>query len=125
MAVAMRTCPPIRSTAFLKNGFDMTAEYQSTYYSVNQFFCFTQPLLASNFANMKKYGERVRARRITTADAEGRFKFSNIPAGEYYVRTQVTWEVGGYNQTQGGLVGHIIEVKDNQNKEVILNSFAQ
>lgn len=64
------------------------------------------------------------ARRTTTADAEGRFKFANIPAGTYYVRTEVTWEIGGGNSTQGGLVGQAVEVKSNQNKEVILNTYA-
>jgi hypothetical protein len=64
------------------------------------------------------------ARRTTTADADGRFKFSNIPAGKYYVRTEVTWEIGGDNPTQGGIVGQALEVKSNQNKEVILNTFA-
>lgn len=65
------------------------------------------------------------ARRTTVADADGRFKFTNIPAGKYYVRTEVTWEIGGRNSSQGGLVGQAVEVKSNQNKEIILNAFAQ
>jgi len=66
-----------------------------------------------------------KARRTTTADADGKFKFQDISAGRYYVRTEVTWEIGGYNPTQGGLVGQVVEVKDTQNKEVILNAYPQ
>ena len=32
-------------------------------------------------------------RRITTADAEGRFEFNNLPPGEYYVTCGITWGV--------------------------------
>lgn len=64
-----------------------------------------------------------KARRITTADADGKFRFQDVPAGKYYVRTEVTWEVGGYYPLQGGLVGKLIEVGDGKNIEVILNSY--
>ena len=64
-----------------------------------------------------------KARRLATADAEGRFSFKNIPAGFYYVRTSVTWMVGDYN-IQGGIVGKLVEVKEGQNAEVILSDFA-
>jgi hypothetical protein len=63
------------------------------------------------------------ARRTTVADADGKFKFSNIPPGRYYVRTEVTWEVG--YEAQGGLVGQLVEVQDAQAKEVILNQYPQ
>jgi len=64
-----------------------------------------------------------KARRTTVADADGRFKFSDLPAGKYYVRTEVTWEVG--YEPQGGLVGQIIEINDGQTAEAILNKFPQ
>ena len=64
-----------------------------------------------------------RARRITVADAEGRFKFSRLPAGKYYVRTEVTWEIGGNYPTQGGLVGQLVDVLDRQTTEVVLNQY--
>ncbi len=65
------------------------------------------------------------ARRTAVADADGKFRFQDIPAGKYYVRTEITWEIGGYNPTQGGLVGQFVEVKDKQAKEVILNAYPQ
>lgn len=66
-----------------------------------------------------------KARRSTTADADGRFVFSDIPAGKYYVRTEVTWEVGRHNPTQGGLVGRLVDVRDGKPNEVILNSYPE
>jgi hypothetical protein len=64
----------------------------------------------------------VKARRTVVADAEGRFSFKEIPAGKYYVRTEVTWWAGSL---QGGLVGQPIEVAPDETKEVILNQFPQ
>jgi hypothetical protein len=65
----------------------------------------------------------LKARRTTVADADGKFKFSELPQGKYYVRTEVTWEVGGYYPTQGGLVGQLVEVQNGKTKEVVLNSY--
>lgn len=63
----------------------------------------------------------LKARRTTVADADGRFKFKDLPAGRYYVRTEVTWEIGGYNPTQGGLVFALVDVGEGEVKEIILN----
>ena len=63
-------------------------------------------------------------RRTTVADADGRFEFRNLPAGKYYVRTEVTWNVP-YLGIQGGLVGRLIEVKETGITDVILNQFPQ
>jgi hypothetical protein len=66
-----------------------------------------------------------KARKTTVADADGRFKFLGLAPGKYYVRTEVTWEVGGYTPTQGGLVGQLVEVKTDQPTEVVLNQYPQ
>lgn len=59
-----------------------------------------------------------------TADGSGRFTFSNVPAGEYYVTSLVTWEAAtGYKfsmETQGGIVTKKITVKDGETVEVIV-----
>lgn len=70
----------------------------------------------------------LRARRTTTADAEGRFRFSGLAPGRYYLRTEVTWEAptaGGYLGIQGGLVGQPVEIVEGQPAEVILNQFTR
>jgi hypothetical protein len=59
-----------------------------------------------------------KARRSTTADAEGRFKFTDVPAGKYYVSTTVSWMVG--YAYQGGLVGQAVEVTEGKTAEVML-----
>jgi hypothetical protein len=62
-----------------------------------------------------------RSRRMVVAGADGRFKFSGLPPGEYYVRTEITWKIANYGSIQGGLVGQAVEVRDGQVTEVILN----
>lgn len=67
----------------------------------------------------------LKARRTTIADADGRFKFSNVPKGQYFIRTEVTWIAGNYYPIQGGLVGKRIDVENGETVEVILNQYAQ
>ncbi len=66
----------------------------------------------------------IKARRKVTADADGRFIFENLPAGKYYVRTEVTWKLSDYN-IQGGLVGKLVEVKEKSKSDVILSSYPE
>lgn len=66
-----------------------------------------------------------KARRTTVADADGRFRFTDLPGGRYYVRTEVTWEAGGIDSTQGGLVGQPVELADGQSKDVVLNQYPE
>jgi len=58
------------------------------------------------------------------ADASGRFTFTNVPAGSYYVTTIVTWEAAtGYRgalEPQGGAVTKKITISEGQEVEVIL-----
>ncbi|NHZ79252.1 hypothetical protein F2P44_08175 [Massilia sp. CCM 8695] len=61
------------------------------------------------------------ARRSVTADADGRFKFSKLPAGSYYLRTELTWDVA-YHGIQGGVLAAEHEVKPGETKTVMLNS---
>ena len=60
-----------------------------------------------------------KARKVTTADADGRFKFTGLPAGSYYVKTEVTWYVPD-SPIQGGIVGQKVTTTDGQNTEVVL-----
>lgn len=64
-------------------------------------------------------------RRTATADADGKFVFTNLPAGTYLVRTTVTWETGAaYAGTQGGIVSALVTVKAGQKTDVILNDMS-
>ncbi len=60
----------------------------------------------------------------TVADGNGMFTFKNVPAGQYFVTTSVTWEAAtGYQgalQMQGGTVTKRITVNDGDEIEVIV-----
>ncbi len=60
----------------------------------------------------------------TVADGSGRFVFKNVPPGEYYVTTVITWEAAsGYQgalQVQGGTVTKKIMVNDEDEINVIV-----
>lgn len=49
--------------------------------------------------------------RSATCDAQGRFKFDNVPAGQYFVVTRVSWRVG--YAVQGGDLSHLVTVQEN------------
>lgn len=59
------------------------------------------------------------ARRMSIADAEGRFEFTSLAPGAYFVHTRVTWEVATAG-TQGGVVGTLVTVRDAETVRVIV-----
>jgi len=63
-------------------------------------------------------------KRLTTADADGRFEFKNVPPGDYFLSTQVIWEAPtGYQGSlvkQGGPIVKQITVNDGEEQQVIL-----
>jgi hypothetical protein len=65
-------------------------------------------------------------RRTVTADADGRFSFDNLPAGDYLIRTTIQWEPlhcgePGYSycSTQSGAVGGLVHLNAGEKKSVI------
>lgn len=62
----------------------------------------------------------------TVADGEGRFRFDSLPAGEYFVITEVSWEVPAPSgrsyllERTGALVGQGVAVRPGQSVQVIL-----
>ncbi|NHZ96960.1 carboxypeptidase regulatory-like domain-containing protein [Massilia sp. CCM 8734] len=61
-----------------------------------------------------------KARRTVTADADGRFKFTRLPAGFYYVRSELTWTVP-FHGVQGGLLTSKEDVTEGEVKTIMLN----
>lgn len=65
--------------------------------------------------------------RNSICDAEGRFEFTNLPDGEFYVISNVTWGAvqGGryaYVATQGGDLMQRVSVSGGQRKNIVLTS---
>lgn len=58
------------------------------------------------------------SRRTTRCDAQGRFQFSLMPRGDYYLVTRVRWMVAG--ATEGGFLMQRVSVGAADNVEVIL-----
>ncbi len=57
--------------------------------------------------------------RTTTADAEGRFEFKDVPAGDYFLVTSVTWEVAG--RRQGGTLVKQVRVNNEPNLKIVVS----
>jgi hypothetical protein len=56
--------------------------------------------------------------KMTQANGEGRFTFSGIPDGQYYLITRVTWMAGDWQQ--GGDLTQVVTVSNGQSVDVIL-----
>lgn len=58
----------------------------------------------------------------TIADADGKFKITNLPSGKYYIMSEVTWEVpsrSGLRKT-GGMIMQFFTIDDNSTKNLIV-----
>ena len=55
-----------------------------------------------------------RVQRRSVADAQGRFRFENVPPGTYWIRSYVQWFVSNRMPIQGGVLVDLVYVKPNQ-----------
>jgi hypothetical protein len=62
--------------------------------------------------------------RTQIADSGGRFAFKNVPAGEYFITTTITWEVTtgyqGGGQVEGGMIAKRVKVNAGEEIEAIV-----
>ena len=58
--------------------------------------------------------------RNSTCDAQGFFSFRNLPDGEFYIITDVFWEVSNY-ASQGGALMHRVTLSGGKSAEVVLS----
>jgi len=74
----------------------------------------------------------VKYSKTAIADGEGRFSFAGVPAGSYYLLTQVSWLVDAgpseeYARKIGTTyvrLGELVAVKTGEHKKVVLNPVA-
>lgn len=58
--------------------------------------------------------------KVSTCNYVGEFTFDNIPAGEYYLGTNIISEVEGYNTIKGGALAKKITIQEGQNRKIRL-----
>ena len=56
--------------------------------------------------------------RKTRADGEGRFRFDNLAAGQYYITTTVSWRAG--DASQGGNLMEAATIAEGENLDLIM-----
>lgn len=74
--------------------------------------------IPADFANDD--GRYMAAAKSTRCDAHGRFAFSELPDGDYYVIATVTWRDREYGLEQGGYLMRRVQVSTGETKEVLL-----
>jgi hypothetical protein len=57
--------------------------------------------------------------RLSTCDAQGKFRFDAIPPGQYFLATRVIWRVGSV--PNGGALMRRITVTPGQSQDIILS----
>lgn len=62
-----------------------------------------------------KYTEDIRS---TTCNIDGKFNFKNIPSGEYFIETIISWGVGDF--PQGGFVYEKVSIEPRENEEIYI-----
>lgn len=60
------------------------------------------------------------ARKTTTCDAQGNFRLSGLPSGNYFLVTGIVWEVPGRYGLEGGSLMQSVSISEGESKRVIL-----
>jgi len=99
-------------TSYSTQWYDVTGNWQLDYF--HQYWPKFEP--ENSDPRIQDY------KAVTTADGEGRFEFKNVPAGEYYLGTDVVWYVPQQygSMAQGGLITKRITVEEGKEYNIIL-----
>jgi hypothetical protein len=80
---------------------------------------YSEQVIGGKLASSREDSRYVNYVLVKTTDGDGRFEFANVPPGQYYLISSITWVAG--DQTQGGKVSRKIEVKNGTVTEAMLN----
>lgn len=86
-----------------------------------------QQVLGGKFLSRSEDGRYKNYALVKSADGEGRFEFVDVPPGQYYVLSKITWIViepnrfGPIESRQGGQVVRKVDVKNGVITDAILN----
>ena len=83
-------------------------------HQVSQLYDFTYQGMYLELAD-RKYTEDIRS---TTCNIDGKFNFKNIPSGEYFLETIISWGVGDF--PQGGFVYEKVSIEPRENEEIYI-----
>lgn len=61
-----------------------------------------------------------RARHQAIVGAQGQFEISGLAPGWYFAHSAVTWEIGGYYPTQGGVISDSVLVQAGKTVQLVL-----
>lgn len=79
------------------------------------------PLTGGHPANFTEDDPRYQSTaRTTHCDARGRFSFSELPDGEYFLVATVTWQERSFGLPYGGYLMRRLHVSTGETKEVLL-----
>jgi hypothetical protein len=88
---------------------------------------YSEQVIGGKFVSEPEDRRYVKYVLAKTTDGEGRFEFTDVPPGQYYVLSSVTWtaivpnQFGPIERLQGGKVVRLIDVKNGTVTEAMLN----
>lgn len=83
---------------------------------------YTEQILRGKLAATEEDPRYIQYVKVQVADADGRFTFTSIPPGRYYIVSHIVWEAPmRYGpETQGGKVAAMIDVRNDDITEIML-----
>jgi len=116
----------VKGQAFLKQKGGTVVTCAGSYVKLYPVSTYSKDIMRYNFGNELggyHYGTTELGTEVTkeqfrfqTCDAQGNFEFTDLPKGNYYLKTAVTWNAGGL---EGGTLARMVTVADKPQKIIM------